>query len=59
MTKYLALRESYAFNSGNLYLVNEKTHMGDRLEFIFIDNYNEEEDKRELDLNWFHRYRGE
>ncbi|MBP7175566.1 MAG: S-layer homology domain-containing protein [Thermoclostridium sp.] len=38
-----------------LMLKYEKKNMGDRLEFTFIDNYDEEQDKIELDLIWYHR----
>lgn len=47
------------YKGSPLTLKYEKKHMGDRLEFSVIDNYNEKEDKIELDLNWYHRYQGE
>lgn len=36
----------------------ENKHMGDRLEFDFINNYNQEEDKIELNC-WYYRLKGE
>lgn len=42
-----------------LQLQYEKKHMGDRLEFAFIDDYNAETDKIELNLSWYNRLKGE
>ncbi len=47
------------YKGSPLMLQYEKKHMGDRIELGIIDDYNEKEDKLEMDLNWFHRYRGE
>jgi len=38
-----------------LVLQYEKKHMGDRIELSFIDDYNQEEDKVEIGLNWYNR----
>lgn len=33
----------------------ENKYMEDRLEYCFIDNYNDEEDKIKLNVIWYHR----
>lgn len=42
-----------------LMLVYESKYMEDRLEFSLIEDYNQEEDKIKLDMNWFNRLGGQ
>ncbi len=42
-----------------LVLIYEKQYMEDRLEFSFLEDYNKEEDKIKMDMNWFHRVSGQ
>lgn len=39
--------------------IYEEKHMGDRLGFEFIDNYNAKEDKIEFNLSWYNRLKSE
>lgn len=43
------------YKGNPLVLLYENKFMGDRLEYDFIDDYDQEEDKIEMDLNWYHR----
>jgi len=43
------------YKGSPLQLQYEKKHMGDRLEFTFIDDYDAEKNKIELNLSWYNR----